>query len=240
MNKIVSIFRILSLILVFISTIIFSYSIIELSEMDCCKLNLTNIYSFVCYYSGLYKFTFIVCAFWVTLRQLEISQNNYTNTLNQMQFTQNDILLKRNREISSDTLKQCSFYLQEMQIAYKETMESKIINDSMPIVWSSLKLFTNENLKKDYPSEHEKFENIDRKTKNQVLIILYKFEAFSSLFIYGNFDKKLAQEIIGKTYTNQVCSLLGLISYFRKENIDRFGLNTIALYNEWKNNDKKD
>lgn len=225
--------KIISLILIIVSATYFIVSITEITKTEFSKLSFASIYSFLSTHSGLYKFTFIVCAFWVTLQQLELSQNNYTKTLNQIKFTQDDIELKRKRETSTDTLKQCNFYLEEMQIAYKELIETHIMS-GMPIDWKFLKILTNESLKEKYINAHTKFDQVERSTKNEVLIVLYKLESFSSLFIHGNLDNNFAQEIIGYTYLKQVGFLLGLIAYFREDSNSKFGKNIITLFNKWK------
>lgn len=192
-----------------------------------------NIYKTLATYSGLYKFTFIVCAFWVTLRQLEISFGNYNTTLNQVKFVQDDILDRRKKDITNETLKQCNFFLNELQVSFKEFIETEITS-GMPLDWQLLKTLTSSSLKEHYPTLYEKLNAIDRPKKNQTLITLYKLEAFSSLFVHGNLDRQLAKEIIGHTYSKQIGFLLGVISYFREDEQTIFGQNTIKLYKEWK------
>lgn len=192
-----------------------------------------NIYKALSTHSGLYKFTFVVCAFGVTLQQLEISFDNYNTTLGQVKFVQDDILDKRKKEITNETLKQCNFFLNELQVSFKELIETEILN-GMPLDWQHLKTLTNPSLKERYPTSFEKFTAVDRPKKNQTLITLYKLEAFSALFIHGNLDKQLAKDIIGHTYSKQVGFLLGIISYFRENEKTIFGINTIKLYKEWK------
>jgi hypothetical protein len=192
-----------------------------------------NIYKAVATYSGLYKFTFIVCAFWVTLRQLEISFGNYDTTLMQVKFVQDDIIERRKKDITNETLKHCNFFLNELQVSFKEFIETDIVS-GMPIDWRLLQSLTSSSLKDKYPILYDKLNDVDRPKKNQTLITLYKLEAFSSLFIHGNLDRQLAKEIIGHTFTKQVGYSLGVISYFRDNEKTIFGLNTIKLYNEWK------
>jgi len=239
MKKLITILKYTSLGLSIISIFFITYSIINLVNLDSHTSYINRIYSALGNYSGLYKFTFLVCAFWVTLRQLEISQSNYKCTLNQIKFTQDDIVEKRKKDITNDTLKQCNFYLQELQIAFKELIETNIMS-GMTLEWHHLSTLISPILKEKYPSSYEKFEKIERATKNQVLITLYKLEAFSSLFIHGNLDKQLANDIIGNTFTKQVGFLLGLISYFRQDTNDKFGRNIIALYNEWKTKEQQE
>jgi len=59
------------------------------------QISFSTIYSIVHEYSGLYKFTFIVIAAYLGLKQLELSQKNYQKTLDQLKFTQDDILYKK-------------------------------------------------------------------------------------------------------------------------------------------------
>jgi hypothetical protein len=191
-----------------------------------------SIYNALTTYAALYKFTFIVLAFWVTLRQLEISQNNYNTTLKQVQFVQTDILDKRNKDIKTETLKQCNFFLNEMQVSFKDLIETEIVN-GMPLDWRLLQTLTSSSLEKNYPTLYERMKAIERPRKNQILITLYQLEAFSSLFIHGNLDKQLAGDIIGYTYSKQIGFLLGILSFFREDATTVFGQNTIKLYHEW-------
>lgn len=184
-------------------------------------------------YSELYKFTFIVSAFWVTLNQLKISTDNYNTTLTQVKFVQEDILDKRKKDINDETLKQCNFYLNDLQVSFKELIESGITT-GMHLNWEYLKPITFSSLKEKYIGSYNKFAKFDREKKNQALLTLYKLEAFSALFVYGSLDKQLAKEIIGHTYAKQVGFLLGIIAYFREDNNSIFASNIIKLYNEWK------
>lgn len=197
-----------------------------------------SIYKALATYSGLYKFTFIVCAFWVTLRQLEISFGNYDTTLKQVKFVQDDILDRRKKDITNETLKQCNFFLNELQVSFKEFIETDIVS-GIPLDWRLLQTLTSSSLKEKYPTLYQKLNAVDRPKKNQTLITLYKLEAFSSLFIHGNLDRQLAKEIIGYTFSKQVGFLFGVISYFREDEKTIFGLNTIKLYNEWNANGDK-
>ena len=240
MKKTIQILKYLCIGLSSISLLFIIYSAVTLLKQNCLIDIIKSpslIYLALATYSGLYKFTFIVCAFWATLRQLEFSQNNYDNTLKQIKFVQDDIIDKRKRDITTDTLKQCNFYLQEIQISYKELIETNIVSGT-PIDWRLLTSYTNACLKENYSDLHDRFDKIDRQTKNQLLIMLYKLETFSSLCIHGNLDMQLARSIIGNTFSNQVGFLLGPISYFRKDTTTVFGQNCIKLYNEWTTNNK--
>jgi hypothetical protein len=197
-----------------------------------------NIYRALATYSGLYKFTFIVCAFSVTLRQLEISFGNYDTTLRQVKFVQDNILDRRKKDITNETLKQCNFFLNELQVSFKEFIETDIVS-GMPLDWRLLQTLTISSLKEKYPTLFERLNAVERPKKNQILITLYQLEAFSALFVHGNLDKQLAKDIIGYTYSKQVGFLLGVLSYFREDSKTIFGQNTIKLYNEWKTDEEK-
>ena len=125
------------------------------------------------------------------------------------------------------------FFLNELQISFKELIETNIVS-GMPLDWRFLHTLTNPILKEKYPTLFEKLQGIDRQTKNQILISLYKLEAFSALFIHGNLDRELGKKIIGNTFSKQIGFLLGIISYFREDSTTIFGQNTIKLYNEWR------
>lgn len=161
--------------------------------------SVNNIYKAIVIYSWLYNFTFIICAFWVTLRQLEISQNNYNTTSQQVKFIQNDILDKRKKDEKNETLKQCNYFLSEFQPLLKELSERHLIGGT-PLSWSNLRMLTNTSVKKHSPNFHKRMGEVERASKNEIILTLHKLEAFSALFIYGNLDKDLAQNIIGHIY----------------------------------------
>ena len=202
MKQLVTILKYFSIGLGILSLFFILFSLITLLQFDT-SINFAhtvdNIYKALATYSGLYTFTFIVCAFWVTLQQLEISFGNYGTTLEQVKFVQDDIIDRRKKDITNETLKQCNFFLNELQISFKEFVELDIV-DSMPLNWQHLQTWTNLSLKEKHPDFYKKLDAADRQKKNKTLIILYKFEAFSSLFIHGNLDKPLAKDIIGHTF----------------------------------------
>jgi hypothetical protein len=181
MNKLIVGLKYLSIALATLSLFFVIYSLIALLRFDTSISfikSVDNIYKAVATYSELYKFTFIVCAFWVTIRQLEISRNNYNTTLGQVKFVQDDILDKRKKDEKSETLSQCNFFLNDLQISFKELIETEVVS-GMPLDWWHLKTLTNSSLKEKYPKLHEKMNAIERPKKNQILITLYKLEAIS-------------------------------------------------------------
>jgi len=235
MKRLITILKFLSIVLSLVSVFFIVFALFTTLRLDLSvgfSQTINNIYNTVSIYSGLYKFTFIVCAFWATIRQLEISQGNYQNSISQIEFVQNDILEKREKDINSETLKQCNFYLQDLQITYKELIETEVLS-GLPLDWTGLKQITSNSLKEKYPRLYERVNNIERQHKNQILITLYKLEAFSSLFIHGNLDKQLAKQLIGDTYLKQVGFLVGLIAYFREDTETVFAKNILDLYFEW-------
>jgi hypothetical protein len=236
MNKFIPILGYSSITLGLISLFLIILSLTSQLQFDPAadlKTTVDSIYSAVGIYSTLYNFTFIVCAFWATLRQLEIAQNNNDHTLAQLKFVQDDIVDKRNRDITNDTLKECNFYHRDLQISFKEFIETNIVN-GMPLDWSELKTLTNDSLRENYPTLYDRISNIESEKKGKILITFYQLEAFCLLFTHGNLDKKLGKEIIGDTFLKQIGFLLGTLSYFREDTNTVFGRNTIKLYNEWK------
>ena len=239
MKKLLTTFKCFSIGFGIISTFFILFSLSTSLRYDNSvdfKHSIDNIYKAIDTYSELYKFTFVICAFWATLRQLEISQSNYETTLQQIKFVQDDIIDKRNKDIKDNTLKECNFYLSELQVSIKDLFETGIVS-GMPVKWELLSL-TTASLEKQYPATYEIISKLERPKKNIILITLYQLEAFSSLFIYGNLDKQLGKDIIGYTYSEQAGFLLGFISYFRESTTTVFGQNTIKLYNEWRTDTK--
>jgi hypothetical protein len=236
MKKLINLLQYFSISLSLISLFFIVFSLKTLLDFDNCisfAKSISNIYKALSTYSGIYNFTFIVCAFWATLRQLEISKNNYDTTSSQIQFVQDDIVDKRDKDIKDETLKQCNLYFGEIQKEYKEIMEAEKIN-GMPLNWQNLDSITNKSLREKYSNLSQQIDEIDRKIKNNILLTLYKYEAFSAIFLHGNLDKELAKNIIGETFSRQVGLLIGIIAYFREDEKSIFGINTIKLYNDWK------
>jgi len=67
----------------------------------------------------------------------------------------------------------------------------------------------------------------------EVLIVLYKFEAYAAQFNFGNLDSNLGKEIVGKIYTSQIELLIPLIAIYRKDDSSHFAKNIITLFNKW-------
>lgn len=241
MKQLITTLKFISIGLVILSIflVVFSLITLQFDESISFANAIDSIYKSLTGYSGLYTSTFIVLAFWATLRQLEISQSNYNTTLNQVKFIQGDIIDKRKKDITNDTLKQCNFFLNELQVSFKELIEEKITS-GMPLKWDALQTLTKTSLEEKYPKRLEQMQELERPKKNQLLITLYRLEAFSALFIHGNdLDKQLAKDIIGHTFAMQVGFLLGFISFFREDTDSLFGQNTIELYYEWKADEEK-
>ena len=235
MKKLINLLQFFCIILAIISLFFLFFSLISLLDFDnsiSFANSVSNIYKALSTYSGIYKFTFIVFAFWATLRQLEISKNNYDTTSSQIMFVQDDIIDKNKKDVQNETLKQCNLYFVEIQKEYKDIMEAETIR-GLPLNWTALRSITNESLREKYPNLSKQLDGIDRTVRNNILLTLYKYEAFSAIFLHGNLDKELAKNIIGETFLRQVSLLLGIIAYFREDDKSIFGINTIKLYNDW-------
>jgi hypothetical protein len=189
-----------------------------------------KIYEALSIRAGLYSFSFVILAFWATLKQIQLNQENNKLTLQQLDSTQNEIIEKRNSEEKQETLKQCQIYFQDIQPLYNNFVE-KYLQIDTPTIWDSLdKKYTRSMLKENYEGQFSILKDMEIPIQNHILLVLYKIEAFSSLFNHGNLDKQLAHRIIGRMFVIQIGSILGLISYFRGANNSIFGQNTIALY----------
>lgn len=234
MDILVKISRIIALIFVTVSVIIFIYTIFSRLRFDDTVSiidSIDNTYNTISMYSGLYQFTFIVAAFWATTQQLQISLQGNKETLAQIKSTQADIKYKREKEITDDTLKHCIYYQTDLQVAFKELVES--FESGLTIIeWNGSETFTRDMIVKNHKALYSTFK--EKKNRNEILLTLKRFEAFSSYFIHGNMDKNLGIRIIGTSYCKQAGLLLGLISFFRDNDESEFGLSTIKLYREWK------
>lgn len=203
-----------------------------ISTQNIHEFDFSKAYLVLCEYSGLYKFTFIVLAFSITLRQLRLSQENNERAINQLKFTQDDIENKTQKEIKNETLKQCAYFLNDIQLSFKELIGTNDFS-GMPVTWDKLETVTSESLSKYYPAVKKQIDTMNQKHKSDALIVLYKLEAFSSLFNHGFVDIVLAKEIIGKTFYMQVGFLLGVIAYYRPEKNLTFMKNTLELHKKW-------
>lgn len=223
--------KLLAVILSLFSVIVFLYSLYQFRELIY-VVDIGAVYSFLSTYSGLYNFTFIVLALLLTLHQIQLAQETNKETLNQIKFTQDDILLKRNKEINDETLVHCKYYFTDIQACFKELTELGAF-DRMPIKWDFLKSVDSESLKEHGSYYKIALTNIDEHRK-EILLCLYKLEAFSAMFVRGNLDLNLGKEIIGYTYYAQTELCLGLIALFRTGDQSPFCKDVLELRTKWK------
>ena len=134
-------------------------------------------------------------------------------------------------EETSASLRQCQVYLNDIQIALRDLTETGI-HEGMPIAWPGLADISRKHLKKTYPTTYEKFQKMDKQTFHQSVILLYKLDAFASIFIHGIADIDTARKVIGYIYCKQIGMLLGIIAYLKTDN--ELYRNILQLYDAWK------
>lgn len=195
-------------------------------------LTLSSFYSAMTKYSGLYKFTFIVLAANIAIEQLKLSQENYKKTLNQLKLTEDDIFVKKDKEIRDNTLTQCSYYFTELQLSFRELSEKGVL-DNLP-VFCSFKGKVYRRALLDYSPSLDKIvqANVSKCSKD-ILVVLYKYEAYSTLFIHGNFDLTLGKEIVGHVFCRQVELMLPIIAVYREDDNTIFAKNILKLFEVW-------
>jgi hypothetical protein len=192
--------------------------------------NLNNLFFKLSIYSSIYKFSFVILATYLTIEQLSISQGSYFKTVQQLHFTQEDILVSRKNAIKKETIDHCVYYLTEMQESFRILTNLNVFNE----------LYEQTSL--DFPIEINSLTNrglyniVSNNTNDQIpqiSIQLHKFEAFSALFTHGNLDLQLGKELIGENFIKQVELLFFIIAIFRENDDEVFGTRIIKLYNLW-------
>jgi hypothetical protein len=193
--------------------------------------SIPQFYFDIAQYSGLYKFTFIVLAAYLALEQLKVAQENYKKSLEQLKFTQDDILSKRENEIKNDTLNHATYYLTEMQTTIKELTEKGALN-GMFSFYSINDVNNLESLKNNTILYKLVTDNVAIHHKD-IVMTLNRFEAFSAMFIHGNLDAFLGRKIVGKIYCAQVGLICPFIALYRSNDHPNFSENTISLVRQW-------
>ncbi|WP_228228757.1 hypothetical protein [Leeuwenhoekiella parthenopeia] len=177
----------------------------------------------------------IVSAFWITLRQLRISQENQARNFNQIEFIQNDILDKRNKEIRVETLNQVKYFQNEIQESIEALINDHLPN-SFPIIWRNLQENPiSENLYQHHRSFYDKMTALDSRNKNKVNLILRKIDSFSAFFLHSSLDSNLAFQIIGNDFLKQTDLLLGPLAFFRKDENSTYCAHLLELKTKWSN-----
>ena len=225
-----NILKISVFILLIISSIYFLLSVFNFLEQG--NLNFEEFYSSISEYSGIHKFMFLVLAGYLGLRRLKLSYENHQKTLDQLKLTENEIFRKRETDTNSKTLEHCEFYLNEIQIQFKDLIQNKYYQ-GIPLIWSNLGNISREELMNKYKVSYQKFIDAEKGLKSESLLTLYKLEAFAANFLIGNTDLELGKEIIGDISVKQVGYLLGLIAFYRTEDNENLFSNILELKNKW-------
>lgn len=225
-----------TLFLITLSIIFFCISIEKIKKSEL-HLSFSNSYPFLCEYSGIYKFTFVVVAIYFTSMQLAAAQEANQKTLDQLNLTQTEINDKRKIEETNSTLLECKYYLTEIQESFERLTVTGSF-DGSPINYPFEKV-TNEALAN---SENllKKIEMNVKKSKKEILFTLNKYEAFAALFNHGNLDLNLGKKIIGTSYIGQTELLLPLIAFFRPNDASPFFNNILHLRKIWLENISED
>jgi len=224
--------KLMTYIVLAISICYFIVSIVDFSNLELSEYSFEKFYSSISKYSGIHKFTLAVLASYLGLSRLRLSYENHQKTLDQLKLTETEIYRKREDDIKNETLKQCEFYLTDIQKQYKDLSQSEHYS-GLPIIWSGLEVITRDSLQKNYKVSYNKFLKSEKELKNESLLTLYKLEAFATIFLKGNRDLELGKKVIGNTYSGQVGSLLGLIAFYHSKGNESLFSNTVKLKKMW-------
>tara|TARA_R110002050_G_scaffold131371_1_gene253155 strand:- start:214 stop:915 length:702 start_codon:yes stop_codon:yes gene_type:complete len=232
MKTIETVLKILTYIVLAISISYFVLSIIDFVNLGREKISFDTFYYSISEYSGIHKFMLAVLASYLGLSRLRLSYESHQKTLDQLKLTQTEIERKVGDERINETLKQCEFYLTDIQKQFKELVQSEYYS-GIPLIWSGLETITRESLETKYKASYNKFLESEKELKSESLLTLYKLEAFATIFLKGNRDLELGKKVIGNTYSKQVAFLLGLIAFYQSEGNENLFSNTLELKKLW-------
>jgi hypothetical protein len=222
----------LTYIVLAISIGYFILSVIEFIKLEKAEYTVSKFYTSISNYSGIHKFMLAVLAAYLGLSRLRLSNENNERALNQLRLTESEIFRKREIDTKNETLKQCEFYLTDIQTQFKELIQNEHYI-GIPVKWTGLTEITRETLQKKYKASYEKFLASEKEMKSESLLTLYKLEAFSATFLQGNTDLELGKRILGKTFTKQVGFLIGLIAFYQTEGNEDLFANILELKRKW-------
>jgi hypothetical protein len=208
----------LKFVLVILSMLAIICTIIKASSLKW-DFSPTGFHTFVILYSDyavLFTATFILI--------------NVQLIIKQQTITENENKKRWQAEERNASLVQCQYYFNDIQLQLKEFIKNRVCS-GMIIEWPGLKEVNREGLKKAYPHFYEKFAKMDKDEFHQSVILLYKIDAFASMFNHGITDIDVGKKIIGHVYCRQIDFLMGLIAYLNTQN-DLFQ-NTLQLYYTW-------
>lgn len=224
--------KILTFIVLAISICFFIISILNFINLGTEKYSFKSFYIAITEFSGIHKFMLAVLASYLGLSRLRLSYEGHQKTLDQLKLTESEINRKREGEIINETLKQCEFYLTDIQKQFRDLIQNKNYS-GIPVMWSGLENITRESLQKKYSVSYDKFLKSEKEMKSESLLTLYKIEAFATIFLKGDRDLELGKKIIGNTYSKQVGYLIGLMAFYQTEGNETLFANTLALKKYW-------
>lgn len=224
------IFGIFTFLVVLISAIYFIFSILNFYNLETHSLN--DFYKSISEFAGIHQFMFLVLATYLGLRRLKLSQQSHEKAISQLKLTQDEISHRKEVEKKNETLKQCEYYLNEIQNQYKSLIQNDHYS-GIPVKWSKLDKISRKSLEKNYPASVQKILISEKALKSESLLTLYKLEAFAAIFLQGNADLNLGKKIIGNNYVKQVGFLLGLIAFYQTDENDYLFKNLLELKNKW-------
>jgi hypothetical protein len=149
--------------------------------------------------------------------------------INQLEIENND---RRIGDQNNETLKQCQYYLTEIQLYFKEL---SINNSTTALGFLPRGLELGEITHEALRSKHGYYDTIVKGLNSpDLLLVLGRLEAFSAIILFGNINLKLAKEIVGTNYCIWVNNLSGYIAFYRKGDDLRFCEHTLTLWQKWK------
>jgi hypothetical protein len=146
---------------------------------------------------------------------------------------------RRQTEKVSETLKQCQFYLTQLQKDFKDLSTT---NQSIPNGFNFtinkeylFQDFTYEGLKEFSSVQLNSIRKALIENPSELLLTLGKLEAFSANVLHGNIDVDLLRKIIGEDYCEWVYKLSGYIAFYRNNQNPRYSEHILSLYTQWIN-----
>ena len=149
---------------------------------------------------------------------------------NLREFKHNN-LDNKNKNSTELTLKQCHFFLIDIQIDTKRLADLKIPGEGL-----GMSYYLKIPLSSNQICNNSTFNFVTNSIfthHSEIILYFNKLELLSSCFLHGGLDIDLGEKIIGKTFIPQVQSMLPFIAYYKSEKDNGFADNILELYKRW-------
>ena len=234
------IIRIIAVLLFIISCISFVYviydGIIQYSFSIKTPEYFVNFIGLFSKYEGLYSATFVAIATYYVLNQYIENFKSNNTAIKQLQSQLQEINDRIEKEKVELTMVQCKYFYEEVQSSVKEMYRS--IEETLKIDHISWEIndFTEEDLFKQDPYWHNKFDLIPNNLRDKIILSMSKLEIFSIYFMHGNADLDIGFNTVGKDFCRQIINIYPLISIWRsraRPYNENFYNKTTELFKKW-------